>query len=186
MELSSLGVKPRVAIIHNALRYNWYRAVNDRLAIREMKLFGCECVTVDLLKDGWLAKLRTCNVVYVGGGDTRRLLKTMRAGRCGELLFEHLLRCNGIYVGVSAGAIVCGSTIEPADWLGDSTAVEPPTMEGYSLLKMRGVVLPHCNEHVHCTMIAAYQRANLSKSVIKLKNGESKFLVIEHLPFQRT
>ena len=48
--------------------------------------------------------------VYLGGGDTGRLLDTLRAAGLDGLIARHMSR-GGLLCGGSAGAIVCGATI---------------------------------------------------------------------------
>ncbi|MCB5907508.1 Type 1 glutamine amidotransferase-like domain-containing protein [Streptomyces pinistramenti] len=51
--------------------------------------------------------------VYLGGGDTGRLLDTLRATGLDGLIARHVSR-GGLLCGGSAGAIVCGATISTA------------------------------------------------------------------------
>ncbi|MCH0567403.1 Type 1 glutamine amidotransferase-like domain-containing protein [Streptomyces sp. MUM 2J] len=48
--------------------------------------------------------------IYIGGGDTGRLLDTLRATGLDDLIARHVSR-GGLLCGGSAGAIVCGATI---------------------------------------------------------------------------
>lgn len=72
-----------------------------------------DTIDVDLRIADDLAKLDECGVVYVGGGNTYYLLKLIRESKFDAKLKE-LLSNDKVYVGVSAGSIVVGTSIETA------------------------------------------------------------------------
>jgi dipeptidase E len=76
------------------------------------------------------------DAVYLGGGDTGRLLTAVRAARWDQALREHA-RAGGLIYGNSAGAIILGSSIESApeaQWNAGSRA---------GLAIVHAVVVPH-------------------------------------------
>lgn len=61
--------------------------------------------------------LKDFDIVYVQGGNTFYLLKTIRESGFESVLRE-LIEQGKIYIGVSAGSIIMGPTIEVATWKG--------------------------------------------------------------------
>lgn len=57
------------------------------------------------------SEVATVNAIYVGGGNTYRLLDKLRQTDTDRLLREFVLKGGTLYGG-SAGAIICGETIE--------------------------------------------------------------------------
>ena len=72
-----------------------------------------EIVEVDLKLPEELAKLDDCDVIFVDGGNTFYLLKWVRESKFDQKIKE-LLSNDKVYVGVSAGSIIMGTSIEIA------------------------------------------------------------------------
>ena len=79
--------------------------------------------------------LGEADVVWVSGGNTFFLLYWMRKSGFDELL-PQILAEGKVYVGVSAGSIVTGPSLEVASWEGydDPSVVELDSLEGLNLV----------------------------------------------------
>ncbi len=67
----------------------------------------------DLLTDT-IESLKTAAIIYVGGGNTFRLLKALKDSGADQILRDFCEQSNGIYVGVSAGSLIVGQSIASA------------------------------------------------------------------------
>lgn len=70
-------------------------------------------IDIDLRNPDDLIKLDECGAIYMGGGNTYYLLKIIRESKFDAKLKE-LLSNDKVYIGVSAGSIVVGTSIETA------------------------------------------------------------------------
>jgi dipeptidase E len=61
--------------------------------------------------------LQNINLIYVQGGNTFHLLKAIRESGFDEVILDSIAQ-GKIYIGVSAGSIICGPTIETSGWKG--------------------------------------------------------------------
>lgn len=59
--------------------------------------------------------LKDADVIYVQGGNTFHLLKCIRASGA-DVVFQEAIERGALYIGVSAGSIVTGPSIEIASW----------------------------------------------------------------------
>lgn len=85
--------------------------LKDRAAIEALGF--AEVVEIDLKVPEDLAKLDACGVAFVEGGNTYYLLKWIRQSGFDQKL-KDFLADDKVYVGVSAGSIVVGTSIEIA------------------------------------------------------------------------
>ncbi len=83
--------------------------LRDRAALEGMGF--AEIIEVDLKVPEDLAKLDECGAVFVEGGNTFYLLKWIRESKF-DVKLKELLANDKVYVGVSAGSIVVGTSIE--------------------------------------------------------------------------
>ncbi|MBI3631298.1 MAG: Type 1 glutamine amidotransferase-like domain-containing protein, partial [Candidatus Staskawiczbacteria bacterium] len=80
------------------------------------------------------------DIIYVQGGNAFYLLKQMRKSGFDKII-KKLLRKGIVYMGVSAGSIVAGKTIETASWENEK--------ERFGLLNLKGLNLVKSNIFVH-------------------------------------
>lgn len=86
------------------------------------------------------------DIIYVQGGNTFYLLKHIRKGGFDKVVKE-LLEKGVIYVGVSAGSIVAGPTIETSNWGdGDNNIVGLTDLTGMHLVNFN-VVVHYIKDH---------------------------------------
>ncbi len=117
---SLLGKKPeevKLGFVANAIDPDIQKPESAVYLLQERASFEVigiqDVIDVDLRIKEDLAKLDDCDVVYVGGGNTFYLLKLMRDSGFDKKIKE-LLSNDKMYVGVSAGSIVMGTSIETA------------------------------------------------------------------------
>ncbi|CAK0815890.1 unnamed protein product, partial [Prorocentrum cordatum] len=92
-------------------------------------------------------------VCYVEGGNTFWLLHEARRSGLLRLLPPLLARGPSAYVGVSAGAILAGSTCETAHWKGWDDPAVVPDLEAFLAEPLRGLGLvgaafPHFDQEL--------------------------------------
>lgn len=116
---------------------------------RAIEKFGYKIQLVDLRKYkqdlvDLVQVLRTCPVVWLGGGNTfylRRLLQTTRA----DEIITKLVQNGTVFVGGSAGAIVAGPTLRYFDAVDDPAQADQKLTDGLDLTD--AVVVPHMNQN---------------------------------------
>jgi len=115
-------------------------------------------------------------IIYVCGGNTFKLLKFAREANF-KLSTEKLLERNGIYIGVSAGSIIVGPSIEiTGEVAADKNEIGLEDLTGFGITNL--IVLPHYSleveeetkdfEEKHGVTV---ERLSNSQAVL-IKNGE--------------
>ncbi len=97
--------------------------------------FNVEEVDIDGKTEVQVMKLLEFkDIIFVAGGNTFYLLKSMR--KCNfETVIRKLLKWGKVYIGVSAGSIVAGKTIQTANWKNiDKNAVGLKDLKGLGLV----------------------------------------------------
>ncbi len=123
------------------IKREWLDPILDQL-----KGFGFEVELMDLedeSPDTLREKLSDFDVIYVNGGNTFKLLKYVRKSGFGEIIGD-ILEMGKIYVGVSAGSILVGPSIEGAGWedlIPDENVVDLKDLTGINLVNL--CVFPH-------------------------------------------
>jgi dipeptidase E len=94
-------------------------------------------------KEGLYDKLRSKDVIWLGGGHTYYLRWILKA--CGaDHMIKELVAAGKVYAGWSAGAIMAGPTTRFFDLMGDSPGDAPEQIE--EGLELTGnVIVPHMN-----------------------------------------
>ncbi|MDO8486546.1 MAG: Type 1 glutamine amidotransferase-like domain-containing protein [Candidatus Staskawiczbacteria bacterium] len=108
-----------------------------------MKEAGFNVEDVDIEgknKDQLMKLLENFDIIYVQGGNTFYLLKQMRRSGFDKII-KKLLRKGIVYIGVSAGSIVAGKTIQTASWQDDE--------DKFGLINLRGLGFVKSNIFVH-------------------------------------
>lgn len=129
-----------------SVAYAWARSVFDPLGVGEVVMW-------DTLRGKTLADLRPFAAIYIGGGNTYYLLQRIRAAGF-DLALTAFAENGGIISGGSAGAIILGTTIDPAGSLGDRNDVGLEYTDGLDLLGGASV-WPHF-EAAHAVTVARF------------------------------
>lgn len=135
---------------------------NDRKLLEEAG-FNIEEIDIEGKDETELFKTLTFfNIIYVQGGNTFYLLKAVQDSGFDRVVKE-LIAKGVIYIGVSAGSIICGPTIELAGWDGgDENTV--------GLSSFMGMNLVPYNVYVHYD--------SKRQKIVKEKSKESLFPII--------
>ncbi|WP_025134334.1 Type 1 glutamine amidotransferase-like domain-containing protein [Leucobacter sp. PH1c] len=107
---------------------------------------GPELVTVharDMAADTLDRVLDGVDAVYVASGETFLLLDALRSNGTGEVL-ERRVRAGLPYIGCSAGSIVAGSSVTPAELM-DDRGLAPALASDAGLGLVDSVVIPHAD-----------------------------------------
>jgi len=127
-----------VGFINTAYKYKLqedpdYRSIDLRI-MRDLG-FNVEEIDIEGKKEYELMRLLELkDIVFVAGGNAFYLLKAMRSCNF-EKVIKKLLKSGKVYIGVSAGSIVAGKTIETAGWKdADKNIVKLKNLKGLSLV----------------------------------------------------
>jgi len=104
-------------------------------------------------------------LVYVSGGNTFKLLGDLRKNNVLDDLKKYILS-GGLYIGVSAGSIICGPTIGQAVLCGDINEGKITNLVGMNIINKHP--LPH-SEFISEDLIKEYEQAN-NIEILALKN----------------
>lgn len=119
----------------------WAVAERERVAalghaVVDVRLTGATAADVATTLDG-------VDAVYVAGGNTFALLDALRSSGADRLIAERV-RAGLPYIGLSAGSIVAGPSIEPASLM-DDPAEAPGLTDRRGLGLTDAVVVPHAD-----------------------------------------
>lgn len=106
----------------------------DWIVMRDEMGFNLEEIDIEGKKESEVMKLLEIkDIIFVEGGNTFYLLKAMR--KCNfEKIIRKLLKSGKVYIGVSAGSIVVGKTIQTAVWGKDKNLVNLKNLKGLNLV----------------------------------------------------
>jgi dipeptidase E len=130
---AAMGKARRVIFIPYALADR--NAYGKRAAIR-FQVMGFECKPIDEYPNAASA-LDEADAIFVGGGNTFRLLKTLYDLGLVEAIRSRVAQ-GMIYIGASAGSNVACPTIRTTN---DMPIVEPPTLNSLNLFPLQ--INPH-------------------------------------------
>lgn len=116
----------------------------DRIALEK---YGLDVVEMDI-KNKNEEEIREiidgADIVLVAGGDTFYLMEKLKESGADKIIKEFVAR-GGIYIGSSAGSIICCPTIEGAEDFDDPNLV--PKLDNFNGLGIfRNVIIPHAQK----------------------------------------
>ncbi|MDR3558737.1 MAG: Type 1 glutamine amidotransferase-like domain-containing protein, partial [Candidatus Pacebacteria bacterium] len=96
---------------------------------KELESFGFK--SIQTLNLGKPAKPERADVIYVCGGNTYAILQKMKETGIDKFIIEAVNK-GALYIGVSAGSIIAGNTVEIAGWgsEGDKNEVDLNDLSG--------------------------------------------------------
>lgn len=116
----------------------------DRIALEK---YGLDIVEMDI-KNKNEEEIRKAivgaDIVLVAGGDTFYLMEKLKESRADKIIKEFVER-GGIYIGSSAGSIICCPTIEGAEEF-DNPNLAPKLDNFNGLGIFRNVIIPHAQK----------------------------------------
>jgi dipeptidase E len=128
-----LGAARRICFVPFALYDRQAYAAKVRERLRRME---CEVVSVHEVSNAARA-IEEAEAVFVGGGNTFRLLKALYDGNLLAVI-RQTIRKGKPYLGSSAGSIVAGPTIKTTK---DMPIVQPPSFDALGLIDFQ--ISPH-------------------------------------------
>lgn len=116
----------------------------DRIALEK---YGLDIVEMDI-KNKNEEEIREiidgADIVLVAGGDTFYLMEKLKESGADKIIKEFVAR-GGIYIGSSAGSIICCPTIEGAEDFDDPNLA--PKLDNFNGLGIfRNVIIPHAQK----------------------------------------
>jgi len=116
----------------------------SQLAKSQFKSVGFESVDFVDLENNAHVSFDSYNIIYVCGGNTFKLMKFAQEADFAESV-KKLLKRGGVYIGVSAGSVITGSSIQIAtDLSPDPNDVGLIDMKGMSITDK--IIYPHYEE----------------------------------------
>lgn len=113
-------------------------------ARRDLVRMGCRHITVVNMKNSFdLDKLQDYDFIYVCGGNTFSILKKMKETKMDKFIVGQAKK-GAMYVGVSAGSIIAGKSIEIAKEAGDVNESGLRNFRGLGLTNI--AIFPHFTE----------------------------------------
>ncbi len=130
-------------------------------------------ITVDESFVSNLSATENFDVIYVCGGNTFTILGKLVESGLDKFIIEQLM-LGTIYVGVSAGSIIAGPSIEVAGWgsEGDKNEVGLQDLSGFNFTDI--AVYPHY--HVELQGEVEEFRKKVSYRVVELTNNQAVFV----------
>ena len=133
-----------------------------------------------LSKEGWLSSLKNAQVIMVGGGGEGYLLTKMyESGFSDEI--KNLLE-NKVYVGISAGAMATGVSVNPqmSEGLYKEPQISNEIIKGLGLTNFE--ILPHLNDNYFSNLTEKnikniLEKYNITKPVYALPDGTALQIV---------
>jgi len=128
-----------VGFINTAGRYksqeNPDYVYTDLATMRDELGFNVEEIDISGKKEAEVMRvLELKDIIFVAGGNTFFLLKSMRECNFGKIV-RKLMKLGKVYIGVSAGSIVAGQTIKTAGWKdADKNVVGLKNLKGLGLV----------------------------------------------------
>lgn len=133
----------------------------DKLALEK---YGLDVVKIDV-KNKDEEEIRKAidgaDVILVAGGDTFYLMEKLKESGADKVIKEFIEK-GGVYIGSSAGSIVCCPTIEGAEEFDDpSLAPELDNFDGMGVFK--DVIIPHTHKEKYFERVKRATRRLESK-----------------------
>jgi len=141
----------------------------SKLAESQFRELGFDTVDFIDIENDQRADFSKYSVIYVCGGNTFKLLKYAREANFKDAIIK-LLERGGIYIGVSAGAIILAPTIQIAASVDpEPNEVGITDLEGLRLINFE--VHPHYDPS-HDKELAFYQKTTTNK-VVRISNSQA-------------
>ena len=141
----------------------------SKLAESQFRELGFNTVDFIDIENDQRADFSKYSVIYVCGGNTFKLLKYARETNFKDAIIK-LLERNGVYIGVSAGAIILAPTIQIAALVDpEPNDVGITDLEGLGLINFE--VHPHYDPS-HDKELSSYQKTTTNK-VVRISDSQA-------------
>lgn len=116
----------------------------DKIALKKYSLDVAEMDVKNKNEEEIREAINGADVVLVAGGDTFYLMEKLKESGADKIIKEFVAR-GGIYIGSSAGSIICCPTIEGAEDFDDPNLA--PKLDNFDGLGFfRDVIIPHTHK----------------------------------------
>lgn len=140
------------------------------------EIYDIKGKTSELIKNG----LERFDVIWVNGGNTFYLLDQVRKSGFDKAVTD-LLSVGKTYLGVSAGSIIAGPSVELAGWNPDWDKNDAGVTDFSALNLVDFVVSPHYNEGDR--LVIEPHLKEVDYSVVALRDGEVIFVGDDYKEF---
>ena len=148
----------------------------NQLGVSQLKSAGIEVVDFYDFENDELKDLSSYDVIYVCGGNTFKLMKFAREANFDKDV-KSLLERGGVYIGVSAGSLIVGSSIQIANEVHpDKNEVALTDFSGFNITNL--IIFPHYSLDIE-EEIKSFENTNNVKiervgnsQAILVENGE--------------
>lgn len=139
--------------------------------LSEIKNIGTQDIDIFKLGSEKFISKKDYDVVYVCGGNTFDYLDRVRKTGLDKFIVDFSKRENSTYVGVSAGSILAGPSIEIAGWgsEGDENNIELVDLQGLGLTNF--AIYPHYRDELKAELDEFKKRVNYP--IIELQNDQA-------------
>lgn len=141
---------------------------------KELQQLGLENIVIANMHNRLdVSGLRNFDVVYVCGGNTFAILSKLRETKL-DTFIKQQVRGGAIYVGVSAGSIIAGPSVEIAGWgsEGDTNDIGLLDLAGFNFVDIE--VSPHFHEELRLEVEEFKKKS--SYRVFELTNDQAVFV----------
>ncbi len=149
-------------------------------AASELKSSGIDMVDFYDFENDGPRDLSDYDVIYVGGGNTFKLLKFAKEMEFNKTI-DSLLKKGGMYIGVSAGSLIVGPSIQIANEVHpDKNEVGITDFTGFNITDL--IIFPHYSTDLEEEIKSFEERNDVkidridNSQAILIENGE-KFLI---------
>jgi len=141
-------------------------------ALSQLKSTGLDIVDFYDFENDGERDLSQYDIIYVGGGNTFTLMKFAREMNFDKTVLA-LLKRDGVYVGVSAGSVIVGPSIQIANEVHpDKNEVDLKDFTGFTIVDV--VIYPHYSPKIEAEIRSFEERNNMK--IERIDNSQAILL----------
>lgn len=141
----------------------------NQMGFSQLKSAGIEIVDFYDFENDAPKDLSSYDVIYVCGGNTFKLMKFAREANF-EKDIKSLLERRGVYIGVSAGSLIVGPSIQIADEVHpDKNEVGLTDFNGFNITDL--IIFPHYSSDIE-EEIKSFEKSN-SVKIERIDNSQA-------------
>jgi len=147
--------------------------------LSEIKNIGAQDIDVFKLGSEKFISKKDYDVVYVCGGNTFDYLDRLRKTGLDKFILDFSKKEDSVYVGVSAGSIIAGPSIEIAGWgnEGDKNNINLINLEGLSLVDY--ILYPHYRRELKAELDSF--RLKTGNPIIELQDNQAMIINMSYI-----
>jgi len=152
----------------------------SQLALSQLKSVGFNIIDFYDFENEGLKDLSQYDVIYVCGGNTFKLMKFAREMNFDKEV-ESLLKRGGVYIGVSAGSLIIGPSIQIANEIHpDVNEIGLTDLSGFNIIDL--IVFPHYSSEFEEEIKSFESKNNVkiermtNSQAVLIKDGEKTLI----------